>query len=272
MHRRLAQGVLVLAVVAFVAGCDSNSPGSDNLLRVEGVVLETGDAPAPPAPPLSVSMYAWPEMGSDGISTVTVETDEQGNYAAELGPFPDAVVDSLLVRVLQKDCGTQRETLLLRRDLAPGDGEVVRLPTLTLSYRLRLAEIGLGAKMCAAIVTPGDEQTIGDHASLALWIDDLGDPSDDVVRGRWRLNHSASIGDDYGYFSGTGADERMILQLETVLASGCTIQLDIPIGGLNGSTLEAGELTSTENCFVPDRTVRFFDGAELSEALPPETG
>ncbi len=271
MNGRPARGVRMLALIAFVAGCDSNSPGSDSLLRVEGVVLEAGDAPAPPAPPLRVSIHAWPEPGSDGIGNATIETDEQGTYEAELGPFPDAVVDSLLVRLHQNDCGTQLETLLSRRDLALGDGEVLRLPTLTLSYRLRMAEIGRGAEMCAAIVTPADERIIGDHASLALWIDDLGDPSDDLARGRWRLNHSASIGDDYGYFSGTAADERMILQLESVLGGGCTIQLDIPVGGLNGITLQAGEVTSTESCFIPDRTIRFFRGAELSEVLPPES-
>jgi hypothetical protein len=38
-----------------------------------------------------------------------------------------------------------------------------------------------------------------------------------------------------------------------------------PVGGFNGATPEAGELSGDGNCFVPCTTVRFSGGAILSE-------
>jgi hypothetical protein len=134
----------------------------------------------------------------------------------------------------------------------------------SLSYRLPSAQLGTGQEMCGAIVTPFTAELIGDYARLALWIDDISDS----VRGRWRLNHSASSGDDYGYFSGSLEPESVILQLHATQPTPCTgLQLEMPVGDDDGLTIGAGNLTGDGSCFVPSTTVRFFDGAMLS-ALP----
>lgn len=261
---RLATGALLALVL--VAACDSTSPPSDRLLHVQGEVLEAGQAPAPP---VHVGIQAWPALGPDGSDVATLRTDAAGVYTADLGPFPNSVIDSLHVRVTQNDCGLQVTTDLRRRDLALDDGEALVLPTLALSYRLPSAQFSIGGEICAAIVTPSSAEIVGDYARLALWIDDVSDS----VRGRWRLNHSASIGDDYGYFSGSLEFDHVILQLRPTQPTPCIgLQLAIPVGGDNGSTLGAGDLTGDGSCFVPSTTVRFFEGSVLPELLPPNVG
>lgn len=248
-----------LAALVLLAGCDSTSPASGRL-QVEGQILEAGQAPVPP---LNVEVQAWPAAGRDVAS---LQTDAAGRYQAELGPFPDGLIDSLVVRVIQDDCESQITTELRRRDLAPGEGNALTLPTLALSYRLPSAQFRIGGAVCAAIVTSTTAVLIGDYARLSLWIDE----ASDSVRGRWRLNHSASIGDDYGYFSGSLDLDPLVLQLRPTQPTPCTgLQVVIPVGGDNGSTMGAANLTGDGSCFVPNATVRFFEGAILSEVLPP---
>jgi hypothetical protein len=255
--------LLATLLSAVLVGCDSTSPASDRLLQVRGGVLLEGQAPTPP---LDVEIQAWPTAEGDSDSVATDRTDEAGLYTADLGPFPSPMVDSLRVRVTQYDCGLQTATDLRRRDVALDGGALV-LPTLGLSYRLQAAQFSTAAAACAAIVTPLSPGLVGDYARLALWVDDISDS----VRGRWRLNHSASIGDDYGYFSGSFEGERILLQLRPTQPTPCSgLQLDIPVGGDNGSTLDAADLVGDGSCSVPSTTVRFFQGAELTELLPPE--
>lgn len=256
-------GTVALLALILVSACDSTSPPSDRLLQVQGEVFEAGQAPAPP---LHVDIQAWPALDSDGAN---LRTDAVGRYAAELGPFPEEVADSLRVRVTQYDCEGHVETELWRRDLGAGESDALVLPMLTLSYRLPVAGFGLGAELCGAIVTriATAPELVDDHARLALWIDDVSDS----VRGRWRLNHLVSIGDDYGYFSGSEESDRLVLQLRPTPPTPCTgLQLDIPFSGDNSSRLGPGELTG--DCFVPNTTVRFFHGAVLPEVLPPNVG
>lgn len=254
-----------LMAVVLVAGCDSTSPGSGRLLRVQGQVLE---ATQPPAPPLDVDIQAWPSAPGGNDST-TLQTDAAGGYAAELGPFTDPPADSLRVRVTQNDCDVQLETDLWHRDLAANDGDLIVLPTLDLSHRLPLAQIGTGQEMCAAIVTRSTPEIIGDVSRLALWFDDFSDS----VRGRWRLNHQASTGDDYGYFSGSQELHRVVLQLRPTQPTPCTgLQLDMPFGGDNGSTFGVSDLTGGEGCFVPSTAVRFFSGTGGLDPLVPPGG
>jgi len=77
-----------------MCACDSTSPAPDRPLRIQGQVLEAGQAPVPP---LDVDIQAWPALGSDGSDTATLRTDAAGLYATELGPFPNPLVDSLRV-------------------------------------------------------------------------------------------------------------------------------------------------------------------------------
>jgi hypothetical protein len=253
-----------LVLLVLIGACDSSSPSDDRVLHVSGEVLE---ADHPPAPSLEVILQAWPEPAVGGSDSASVRTDAAGRYTADLGPFPNARIDSLRVRVIQSDCLSQVTTELWQRDPAI-QGDALVVPSLGLSYRLFPAEFGTAAQMCSAIA-PSSWDLSGDYASLALWIDQI----TDSVRGRWRLNHSVSIGDDYGYFSGLYHSDRITLQLRPTQPTPCTgLQLDILVGGHNGSTLGAGSLAGDGSCSVPSTTVRFFKGAVLSEVLPPAGG
>src|SRR5690606_309455 len=129
-----------IILAAALAGCDSTSPPDDSLLQVRGNVLVEGQAPAPP---LSVAIQAWPDIGADGSSTAILPTDAAGPYAADLGPFPGAAVDSLHVRVTHYDCGMQLTTIVRHGDVAFGGGPVM-LPTIEVAHRLAQAQLGLG--------------------------------------------------------------------------------------------------------------------------------
>jgi hypothetical protein len=249
-----------LQILVLLAACDSTSPAPELQIQVEGQVLEAAQAPTPP---LFVEMQAWPDPADTG--SVVLETDAAGRYQAELGPFPEGLIDSLVVRVTQDDCQMRQTTELWQRDLRVTEGSPLTLPSMVLSYRLRPAQLGIGGA-CAGIIHPRTDPSGYDHAKLALWIDEV----TDSVRGRWRLNHSASVGDDYGYFSGALESGVLRLQLRPTEPTPCTgLQVDIPIGGDNGSIMEAASLAGDGSCSAPNTMVRFFDGAILGELLPP---
>ncbi|MGH7507975.1 MAG: hypothetical protein ACREMZ_00710 [Gemmatimonadales bacterium] len=256
----------LLWAVVLISACDSTSPGFEGrLLRVEGTILE---AKEPPRPPLHVEIQTWPAADLAGSDEAILRTNTAGSYTADLGPFAAGRVDSLRVLVTQYDCEGQLESELRYRDL-PLDGNPLVLPTMALSYRLPLAQFGNGAELCGAMITQTPLRFGGDHARLALWIDDISDS----VRGRWRLNHSVSIGDTYGYFSGSRELDRATLQLRPTHPECSVLQLEIPVGGDNGSTIGLGELSGDSICHVSSGEVRFFSGvAGLSELLPPLGG
>jgi hypothetical protein len=68
--------------------------------------------------------------------------------------------------------------------------------------------------------------------------------------------------------------DRLMLQLRPTQPTPCTgLQLEIPIGGENGSTMGVANMTGeNRNCLVPDTILRFFEGATLPELLPPNGG
>ena len=259
---RLSSGVYL--AVALLTGCDSTSPQIAPVLRIQGEILE-GDQP--PSPPLDVDILAWGVLGPGGSDSAALRTDLAGLYGAELGPFTDPHVDSLRVRVHQYDCAMQITTDIRRRSLTLGGGDTLLLPTVALSYRLPRAQLGIGGAVCGAIVTRNTIESGGDYASLALWFDEL----TDSLRGRWQLNHSVSIGDDYGYFSGSLESDRLTLLLRPTQPTPCTgLLVEIPIVP-NGSALGPASISSPDGgrtCFVPATTFRFFDGAVLLASLP----
>jgi hypothetical protein len=247
---------LILAV-----GCDSTSPASDRRLRLEGRVFEEG---RPPAPPLPVTVQAWPSLQAADSEATTV-TDAAGSYSVTLGPFPTGRVDSARARVTQADCLSKVTTELWSRDLASAEDDAILLPTLALSYHLLPGQFGTGAQVCGAIIVPSSAQAVGDYIRLALWIDEVSDS----VRGRWYLVHQASTGSEYGYFSGSLQQESLSLRLQPTPPTPCAaFDMTIPVGGDNGSTMGAGNLRSEGSCFVPDTLVQFFEGAFMPEPFP----
>lgn len=244
------------------AACDSTSPRPDGPIVVTGRVLEAGSAPAPPLP---VEVVAWPAPGAGGIGAATMLTDAAGGYTAELGPFPGGRPDSVRVRVTQSDCAADLPTELMQRDLA-GRGDPLVVPDLALAWRLLPAELSAGQAMCG-VTGPAPGAPGGDLARLALWIDQVADS----VKGRWRLNHSISIGDESGHLRGIIDADRLVLVLEHTDPAGCTaFDLEIPFEQAGGSTLGAGSLEGGAGCSITGAVLRFFQGAVLSEPLPPE--
>lgn len=250
------------AALLLAAACDSTSPRTDDSIVVTGRVLEAGSAPMPPLP---VEVVAWPAPQAGGTGAVTMLTDAAGGYTAEVGPFPGGRPDSVRVRVTQSDCAEDLPTELMQRDLA-GRGDPLVVPDLALAYRLLAAELDAGQAMCGAI-GPGPGVPGGDFARLALWIDQVADS----VKGRWRLNHSISIGDESGYFRGIIDADRLVLVLEHAAPAGCTeFDLEVLVEPAGGSTLGAGSLEGGAGCSITGAVLRFFQGAVLTEPLPPE--
>ena len=256
-----ASVILGPLVLLSIVACDSTAPPSDQPLHVQGVMLEEGKAPVPP---LAVMIQAWPSTGT-GDSLATVATDATGRYSAILGPSPAGHLDSLQVVVAQNDCIGPLTTEFLMHEVAPNDDGSLILPSLALSYRLPAAQFGPGLALCGATVTPTSTQVNGDYVKLALWIDDVSDS----VRGRWRLNHSASSGDDYGYFSGVRVGDQITVHLRPTQPTPCSgLELDVFVAP-NSSRIDPSTLIGDGSCGVPSATVRFFDGAQLRELLPP---
>jgi len=253
--------IVSLPALLIMAACNGTAPDPDTMLRVEGRVLEEGQ---PPLRPLAMDIQAWPSLENAGTDFVVLQTDPAGAYTAELGRFPGPVVDSVRVGVIQNDCDGEFRTELRHAEHSL-DGNTLTLPALALSDRLPMAQLGTGQAMCAATRTQVAGGQGGDYARLALWIDGISDS----VRGRWRLNHSASIGDDYGYFSGFLGSDALTLQLRPTGPTLCTgLGLEMGVSDIS-ATLGPANLLSNGDCFISNTTLRFFEGAVLSEVLPP---
>lgn len=251
-----ALGLTCLIILLLGCGTPESPPlpPGGGSLAVAGRISEAGQ---PPSPPLPVTIQAWGALEPGGTDSVRFETDASGHYTAQLGPFARMVVDSIRIRVTQFDCGRQTTTDVRRQNVSlSSDGFVA--PDLALSYRLPEAQFGAGAEMCGAILVPSTQGVDGEYARLALWIDQV----TDSVRGRWRLNYSTSIGDEYGSFAGSAADTGLVLTLDPQPGSACgTTRLTLPFAQENSATLGVGELASEGGCVLPGSAVRFFAGA-----------
>lgn len=258
-----------LALLIACTSCDSTSPGAvATAVRVEGSVRESGVYlnGAVPSPSLSVTVTAWPEPGAGGADSAVVQTDAAGDFVAVLGPYSSGRLDSLRIRITQVECDRLHYTDVWERDVALGDrsSQTLVLPMITLDLPRTEAQFFLGAEMCGAFIGQND------FVRLALWMDTL---TTDSIKGRWRLNHQASIGDSYGYFrAGLGPNDLSIeLVPLTGVAPGCPmLQLDLPIApAINNVLLDMGTLTPNGTCFVPSAGLRFFKGAVLPPLLAP---
>jgi hypothetical protein len=253
----------LLVGIGALASCDTTEPGVERTLHVEGMVLEDDQ---PPLTPLHLHIEAW----VPGLSVVSADltTDAEGRYDMSLGPTLAEGVDSVRVQVRQFSCQRTFLTALTHRDLDATARDTLHVPSVSLSLPWIPAEAQSGGSSCAHIYVPTPpEGGLGDLMMLALWHDDLGDQP----RGRWRLNHTASIGDDFGYFSGVRTEEGLELVLDSQYPECGAFALTIPIGGVNGTTFGPAELTHSGTCFVPSPVqIRFFDGGVLSEPALPE--
>ena len=260
MNPRSVGQLWALIGIAALAACDATEPAIERTLRVQGTVLEADQAPLIP---LHVSVEAW-VLGLSA-TTLGVETDAHGRYAVMLGPTLATQVDSIRVGITQFSCQRTSTTVLTHRHLDATARDTLTLPSVSLELPWAPAQASTGGSSCAVIYVPTPpEGGLGDFIMLALWHDELGDQP----RGRWRLNHQASIGDDFGYFDGVRTDAGLDLTLHSNWPECGAFALRIPVGGVNGATFGAGELSTSGTCFVPRSTqIRLFDGAVLSE--PP---
>jgi|GEM_PF-6835703 len=254
-----------LVAVALLAACDATTP-EGSISRITGIAAE---ADAVPAPPLDVEVRTW-TTGSDAAFSVWLQTDLSGGYAVDLESLAPSAPDSVRVDVTRFDCeAAQSASITISKAELPNTGTVV-VPALAIGYRLALAQVGTGASFCAAVVTRNAVGLIEDEAALAIWIDDISDS----VRGRWRVNHSASIGDDYGYFSGSevdaGGTHALHLHLRPTQSTTCAgLDLVIPTVSPNSATVDVSTVTGDGTCSLPSGPVRFFEGATLQEIQPP---
>ncbi|HET8650867.1 MAG TPA: hypothetical protein VFL95_12555 [Gemmatimonadales bacterium] len=254
------------AAALFILGaCDSTGPDSGPMLQVEGEVTVEGAAPNPP---LEVVVAAWAH-GSSSSDSVMVLTDSAGQYSAELGPFDGGAVDSVRIRPLQYDCEHQYATDVWRRDVVAGDGPI-EIPPIALTYRLQPAKLFAGTSFCGVIVTPPSDNTVGDHARLAIWIDQ----TSDTLFGRWRIVHSAPLRDDFGLLGGRMEGDRLILVLSGTLGSGAVpvtckeLDIQAPISDSGTGTLGTAMLIANPSCPVSSSAVHFFEGATLTSIIP----
>jgi hypothetical protein len=238
---------IILILAGLWAGCDSSSPSGERMVRVQGRVLEEG---AVPNPPVDINIRIWPVPESEEGDLAAVFTDEEGRYSAELGPLEDGEIDSVQIVAIQYDCGHQTSTEIRLAEPVPGGGGSLEVPTLVLSRTLPPAQTAAGTSMCAAIAGRALFGDFGGYSRLALWVEE----SSDSIRGRWRLNHQESVGDDAGSFSGAEEEDGLVFLLRPTPPTPCggiRLELPFPVG--------LASLTSEGECNVPDATIRFLD-------------
>jgi hypothetical protein len=248
----------ILILASLWAGCDSSSPSDQRMVQVQGAVLEAG---AVPNPPVDVDIRLWPVPGFEEGDSAAVFTDEAGRYSAELGPIGDGGVDSLQVVAIQSDCTQETFTEIQLTETNLGDGGTLEVPTLALSRTLPFPQTAVGTSMCAAIAGRALFGDLAGFSRLAMWIEE----SSDSIRGRWRLNHQVSVGDDAGSFSGAEEADRLVFLLRPTTPSPCVgLRVEMPFPTPPEPQLGLARVTSEGHCNVPDATIRFFHNtAEL---------
>lgn len=258
---------IALVVCCTLASCDSTTPASAGS-GITGMVTEAGSVPAPS---LAVDITIWTATGPGSGMSRWVETDQTGGYDADFESLAPIDLDSVRIGASRFDCGGQQTASVTVSTAQLPDVEMIEAPTLDMSYRLPLAQFGTGRSFCAAAIDLDAVAGVGDLARLAIWIDDMSDS----VRGRWRLNHSISSGDDYGYFSGsevaTSDTHSLQLHLRPTQPTSCTgLDLVIPTTSPNTSFIDVSTVTSDGSCALPNGPLRFFDGAILAELQSPQ--
>jgi hypothetical protein len=262
MRSRRFRVATVLMACGVLAACDSTEPGSA-ASSVAGTVVEAGGAPAPP---LAINITMWTATGPASGLSRWLATDPAGDYEAYLEAIAPFDLDSVRIEARRFDCGGEQTASVTVGSAQLPETGTIEAPALALSYRLPAAQIGAGASFCAAVTDPPLIDEGADLARLAIWIDDMSDS----VRGRWRLNHSVSIGDDYGEFSGTEVETSgtyaLHLHLRPTQPTGCSgLDLVIPTISPNSSVVDVSTVTGDGTCTLPSGPVRFFDGAVLSD-------
>lgn len=266
---RSHHGVMLSSVLlaAMVAACDSTAPFKGT--RVSGVITEAGEVPAPP---MDVKVRVW-RVGNPSAEEVSaLLTDKHGAFAVDLADVEPPELDSVRVTGTRYDCEGNRVAGATARRADIAGAKSVTMPRINLNFELPTPHVADEAAICAAIPRRSATLQIDDMARLAIWIDDISDS----VRGRWRVNHSTSIGDDFGYFSGyetvNGEIRTLHLHLRPTEPASCPgLDLVIPTLADGSSEMDVAILSGDGGCSLPDGPVRFFKGASLPELQPPLT-
>jgi hypothetical protein len=223
------------------------------MVQVQGTMLEDGAVPNPPA---DVNIRVWPVAGSEEGDSAAVFTDEAGRYSAELGPIGDGGIDSLQVVAIQSDCTQETRTEIQLTETNLGTGGTLEVPTLALSRTLPFPQTAVGTSMCAAFAGRALFGDLVGFSRLAMWIEE----SSDSIRGRWRLNHLVSVGDDAGSFSGAAEGNGLVFLLRPTPPSPCVgLRVEMPFPTPPEQQLGLASVTSEGQCNVPDATIRFFE-------------
>jgi hypothetical protein len=276
---RFRRALYLAILVALVGGCgDSAGPPEGKMVVVQGEVIE---GEATPTSPLDLTVRVWAPFTRNGEDFAGLHTDGAGRYTATFGPFEDASVDSVVIRVFQDDCGFGIVERFGYQNLAADDAGTIEIPVISLDDRLTSPELAQGTAMCAAVVTRNSVGEVFGYPLLALWLDLVGTGGQSgglVVQGRWQLDDFTTRLADVGYFTGAAVGGRLRLELrpasgppEDPYQPSCTtIDLDLALGGPNGRTIGVGEVVSEgEFCFLSDRTVRFETGSPFEPWLEP---
>jgi hypothetical protein len=247
------------------AACDSTAPARGTQLY--GVITEKGEVPNPP---MDVKVRVWRAANPAAQEAARMLTDSAGSFAVDLADVEPPELDSVRVTATRYDCEGDRVAgaTVRRADIA--GARSVAMPRINLNFELTRPYIVNGVAICSAIPRRTATLQLDDMARLAIWIDDMSDS----VRGRWRANHSASIGDDFGYFSGRqtvdGAVTTLHLRLRPSGSSSCPgLDLVIPTLGDGSAEMGVATLSGGSSCSLPDGPIRFFEGASLPELEPP---
>ncbi len=264
---RARRGVILAPVViaAMAAACDSTAPAKGT--HLSGVITELGKIPAPP---MDVKVRIWRSGNPSAEDAAILLTDANGAFAVDLAAVEPPELDSVRVMATRYDCEGNRVTGVTVRRADIAGARSITMPRINLNFELATPDVANGAAVCAAIPRRTATLEIDDMARLAIWIDDISDS----VRGRWRANHSASIGDDFGYFSGYEAVNAGISELHLHLRptepASCTgLDLVIPTVADGSAEMDVATLSGGGSCSLPDGPIRFFKGASLSEVQPP---
>ncbi len=266
---------LVAFAAMLLAGCSDQAPPevvvppvADPSVYVAGTVVDPDGAPVPR---VTITWWAWP--GPDSVqqgvaSSFDVryfgQTDTLGRFARHLAYYSIPQLDSVVFTVATNECWgvSGFESRQRAVPLTPVTPDTVFNSRIVLTRTSARSRLALGPN-CAVLVEPPFLSDYGSEDYFGLWFDEL----TDSIAGRWRINYTASFGDDYGRFSGVRNGNLLTLTLrEDVPYGNCThYTLVLPIE--TGDTLGTGTYSSV-GCHQIQSTLHFHANEGLQPLYP----
>lgn len=247
---------LAIALLTAAAACTASAPSEDRPVLFEGQVT-IGGSPADTRATVYIYYYSDSLPPGRPFSTVAAASlDSLGFFRGQLGPYPTDHIDSLVARTSIGVCGSGDLVASVRLVGTRARPTPLTFPPFDLQWPAPPGRLGRDSVVCGQTYAAGE---VGEHPGLRLGFDTLGF----LVKGRWEISHTASIGHSQGRFIGYILSDVLFLPLEPDSGWTCTglmVQIPLAPDSTFGTAFAGGQ--PSQDCYFPVSRLSLFQATD----------